>query len=63
VHHAIAVSNPVRYGVRGYISAYDADTGKMAWRTYTVPGDPARGFEPKAMEQAAKTWSGEQSIP
>src|SRR5262245_11883437 len=47
------------YGVRGYVSAYDAETGKMVWRTYTVPGDPSRGFESKAMEQAAKTWSGE----
>jgi quinohemoprotein ethanol dehydrogenase len=47
------------YGVRGYISAYNADTGKLVWRTYTVPGDPSRGFESKAMEQAAKTWSGE----
>jgi quinohemoprotein ethanol dehydrogenase len=47
------------YGVRGYVSAYQADTGKMVWRTYTVPGDPSRGFESKAMEVAAKTWSGE----
>ena len=46
-------------GVRGYISAYDAETGKMVWRTYTVPGDPSLGFESKAMEEAAKTWSGE----
>jgi quinohemoprotein ethanol dehydrogenase len=46
-------------GVRGYISAYDAETGKMAWRTYTVPGDPSLGFESKAMENAAKTWSGQ----
>jgi quinohemoprotein ethanol dehydrogenase len=35
-------------GGRGYISAYDAETGKMTWRTYTVPGDPAKGFESKA---------------
>ena len=47
------------YGVRGYISAYDAETGKLAWRSYTVPGDPAKGFESKAMESAAKTWTGE----
>jgi quinohemoprotein ethanol dehydrogenase len=47
------------YGVRGYVSAYDAETGKMVWRTYTVPGDPKKGFESKAMEAAAKTWSGE----
>jgi PQQ-dependent dehydrogenase (methanol/ethanol family) len=46
------------YGVRGYISAYDAETGKLVWRTYTVPGDPAKGFESKALETAAKTWHG-----
>ena len=47
------------YGVRGYISAFDAETGKLAWRSYTVPGDPSLGFESKAMENAAKTWTGE----
>jgi quinohemoprotein ethanol dehydrogenase len=46
-------------GVRGFVSAYDADTGKFLWRFYTVPGDPAEGFENKAMEMAAKTWTGE----
>ena len=46
------------FGVRGYISAYDAETGKLVWRTYTVPGDPSRGFESKALESAAKTWHG-----
>ena len=46
-------------GVRGYVSAYRADTGELAWRTYTVPGDPAKGFESEAMERAAETWSGE----
>ena len=30
------------YGVRGYISAYDAETGALAWRFYTVPGDPSK---------------------
>jgi quinohemoprotein ethanol dehydrogenase len=45
--------------VRGFASAYDAETGKLAWRFYTVPGDPARGFENGAMERAAATWSGE----
>jgi PQQ-dependent dehydrogenase (methanol/ethanol family) len=47
------------YGVRGYISAFDAETGKLRWRSYTVPGDPAKGFESKAMEAAAKSWNGE----
>ena len=47
------------FGVRGFISAYDAETGKLIWRTFTVPGDPARGFESKALEAAAKTWNGQ----
>ncbi len=46
-------------GVRGYVSAYDAETGKIDWRFYTVPGDPSLGFENEAMEMAAKTWTGE----
>lgn len=46
-------------GVRGYISAYDANSGEMAWRFYTVPGNPADGFEDSAMKMAAKTWNGE----
>jgi alcohol dehydrogenase (cytochrome c)/quinohemoprotein ethanol dehydrogenase len=46
------------YGVRGYMSAYDAATGNLIWRTYTVPGDPSKGFESPAMKKAAKTWSG-----
>jgi quinohemoprotein ethanol dehydrogenase len=47
------------YGVRGYFSAYDAKTGKLAWRFYTVPGNPKDGFEQPAMEMAARTWTGE----
>ena len=44
---------------RGYVTAYEAETGKQVWRFYTVPGDPAKGFENAAMEMAAKTWTGE----
>jgi len=47
-------------GVRGSLAAYDAETGKEAWRFWTVPGDPAKGFENKALEMAAKTWSGDE---
>jgi quinohemoprotein ethanol dehydrogenase len=47
------------YGVRGYVTAYDAETGKQAWRFYIVPGDPSKPFESEAMEKAAKTWNGE----
>ncbi len=47
------------FGVRGYVSAYDALTGKMVWRFFTVPGDPKKGFEAPILEKAAKTWHGE----
>jgi len=44
---------------RGYFSAYDAETGKIAWRFYTVPGDPSKPFEHPELAEAAKTWTGE----
>jgi PQQ-dependent dehydrogenase (methanol/ethanol family) len=47
------------YGVRGYVTAYDTETGEQAWRFYTVPGNPADGFENETMEMAAETWTGE----
>lgn len=47
------------FGVRGYVSAYDVRDGKQLWRFYTVPGDPAKGFEADHLEAAAKTWNGE----
>ena len=47
------------FGVRGYITAYDARDGKQLWRFYTVPGDPSLGFEHSALAEAAKTWKGE----
>jgi quinohemoprotein ethanol dehydrogenase len=47
------------HGVRGYVTAYDAQTGDAVWRFHTVPGDPSLGFESPAMEMAAETWEGE----
>ncbi len=44
------------FGVRGYVSAYDAETGAQSWRWYVVPGDPSKPFEDPSMEAAAKTW-------
>ena len=44
------------FGVRGYITAYDAKTGAQKWRWYTVPGNPNEPFENEAMARAAKTW-------
>jgi quinohemoprotein ethanol dehydrogenase len=43
---------------RGYVTAYDARTGRKLWRFYTVPGDPSTPFENAAMAMAAKTWVG-----
>lgn len=48
------------FGVRGYVTAYDAKTGKQAWRFFTVPGDPKKPYESKALEMAAKTWKGDK---
>ena len=45
--------------LRGYVTAYDAATGKQVWRFYTVPGNPADGFEDETQAMAAKTWTGE----
>jgi quinohemoprotein ethanol dehydrogenase len=47
------------YGARGFVTAYDAETGNQVWRFYTVPGDPAQPFENPALEKAAKTWKGQ----
>jgi PQQ-dependent dehydrogenase (methanol/ethanol family) len=49
-------------GVRGYLSAYDTETGQLAWRFYTVPPRPGTrdGAASDAVleSQAAATWSG-----
>jgi len=47
------------YGVRGFVSAYDVNDGSLVWRFYTVPGNPADGFENDTMKMAADTWNGE----
>lgn len=46
------------FGVRGYVTAYDAETGEQIWRFYTVPGDPSKPFENPELEMAATTWKG-----
>jgi PQQ-dependent dehydrogenase (methanol/ethanol family) len=46
------------FGVRGYISAYDAESGKLLWRFFTVPGNPANGLESPILKTAARTWRG-----
>ncbi|MGB5489734.1 MAG: PQQ-dependent dehydrogenase, methanol/ethanol family [Woeseiaceae bacterium] len=44
---------------RGYVSAYDADSGQLRWRFYTVPSDDPKENTSAAMKMAAKTWSGD----
>ncbi len=40
-------------GIRGFIDAYDAETGELAWRTWTIP---------KPGEPGAETWGGSSSM-
>ncbi len=47
------------YPVRGFFSAFDANTGALAWKFYTIPGDPSKPFENPALKKAAETWSGD----
>ena len=45
--------------IRGYVTTYDADTGRQLWRFFTVPGDPSKGFEDDTQAMIAKTWAGQ----
>jgi len=47
------------YTCRGYVSAYDAQTGKLKWRFYTVPGKPGDPTNTPELQKAAKTWTGD----
>jgi quinohemoprotein ethanol dehydrogenase len=52
------------FGGRGYVSAYDAATGRLVWRFYTVPGDPAAPPDHAASDEvlarkARPTWFGD----
>lgn len=59
VHGKVLIGNGgAEFGVRGYVTAYDAKTGQQAWRFFTVPGDPSLPPEDEAMAMALKTWSG-----
>ncbi|MBB5685917.1 PQQ-dependent dehydrogenase, methanol/ethanol family [Sphingobium boeckii] len=45
--------------IRGYVTAYDAMTGKRLWRFYTVPGDPSKPADTKAEQVSRPTWKGD----
>ena len=44
---------------RGYVTAYDAETGEQAWRFYTVPGNPNEPLENPVHAMSAETWTGD----
>jgi quinohemoprotein ethanol dehydrogenase len=53
----VAIGNGgAEYDSRGYVSGFDADTGKLVWRFHVVPGDPSKPQENAALEAALKTW-------
>lgn len=47
------------YEQRGFMAAYDAETGKQLWKWWVVPGNPANGFEQPELKMAAQTWKGQ----
>ena len=60
VNGKIVIGNGgAEYGVRGYVSAYDARSGAEIWRFYTVPGDPKQPAESPVMRMAGETWTGD----
>jgi quinohemoprotein ethanol dehydrogenase len=52
------------YGVRGYVSAYDAETGKLVWRFYTTPNPQGKAdgaaSDPVLADKAKATWGGKE---
>ncbi|MBB4632385.1 PQQ-dependent dehydrogenase, methanol/ethanol family [Sphingosinicella soli] len=44
--------------IRGYVTAYDAETGKQLWRFWTVPGQPGVDDD-ETTRIASETWAGE----
>jgi quinohemoprotein ethanol dehydrogenase len=60
----VAIGNAgAEYDARGYVSAYDLETGRLAWRFYTVPGDPSKPYENPELKIAAKTWDPKSDWP
>ena len=55
---SLLVTVALNMAFRGYVTAYDAETGEQVWRFYTVPGNPDEPFESPEMEMAAETWKG-----
>ncbi|HUN92641.1 MAG TPA: PQQ-dependent dehydrogenase, methanol/ethanol family [Burkholderiaceae bacterium] len=57
VHDKVIIGNGGgEYGTRGYVTAYDAQSGAQAWRWFVTPGDPSKPFEDESQAVAAQTW-------
>jgi quinohemoprotein ethanol dehydrogenase len=54
---ALDAKTGAEFGVRGYFSAYDAATGELAWRFYTVPASADGPVEHEELRLAQRTWS------
>lgn len=54
--HVIIGNGGAEFGVRGYVSAYDSQSGELVWRFYTVPGSAEGPFEQPELALAVKTW-------
>ena len=56
-------SSGAEQGARGYVTTLDGTTGRILWRFFLVPGNPAKGADHAAsdniMPMIAKTWSGD----
>ncbi len=48
----VGIAGPGEMGPRGFVEAFDADTGKSQWRWYSIPAAGERGSE----TWAADTW-------
>jgi PQQ-dependent dehydrogenase (methanol/ethanol family) len=65
----IAAISGAEFGVRGYVTAYDLNSGKKVWRAYTVGPDNEMLFDPEkttslgkpvGKDSSLKTWNGDQ---
>jgi len=51
------------YGVKGRVYALDAQSGKVAWETFTVPTDMPQPGNEKMQAQARATWGNANGVP
>lgn len=61
INNRVIIGNGgAEFGVRGYVSAYDANSGGLEWRFYTVPnpdGEPDNAVSDEVLQTASRTWS------